>query len=796
MSRLTWGVLTERFFETGVDRGVLYVGISAGVPWNGLVSVSESPTGGEPKPAYIDGYKFRNVASSEEFEATLDAFAAPKEFSPCDGSVSIQNGLIATQQPRRAFSLSYRTKVGNAVDGANHAYKIHLVYNALAAPAQRTNTTLSGSQGPNSLSWSLTTLPPSLTGYKPTAHWIIDSRTTPRGLLIAIEDIIYGTAAAEARMPLVSELVTLFKSEGPVVRTNLCTNPNMKTAGALVTTRTNLCANPSFEVDAVGWLAYGCTAVRDASSFDVGVASLKLTPDGVTAAPHARTESALGSLIPGLTYVMRVRVRASVAISSGVRCYIDQRNASGGIVTGTGSGPGVTIVPTAGSYVDVTTTFIAAATASLATIYLQYIGTPTSAQIVNIDAVIVEQSSVLRPYFDGATPAVLRRNLCTNPSFEVDLTGWPFAGTFTRDMTQFSTGVASMKASSPTAVNTYTYFECAAASAAPGDIWTLSADVKTPGTNGASWTMWAQVLDAAGVVLVTYTTALPATISAWTRYSIITPALPAGANRLRYSPLANNNTGVAGDVIFADAILIEKSPTVNPYFDGSTVTPGYVQSWEGAANASASKQIGADFTYAWSGAANASTSLEKALSVASWLPLNSVTYQSAVWAATTGEKSIAIRGTTSTDSGAFWNNDAGSIMPGIVAGNTYTVSATVNTPVSQTGTLSTRARTITMHTKVGTNAYVIVSSPAGPVTGSARVSVTFTAPIGMTECFVRLYNGADNSSANLVYWDEILIEQVSNDLPYFDGSTPDSNNNFYSWAGVADASVSNLNSWN
>lgn len=210
MSRLTWGAPTERFFETGVDRGVLYVGISSGVPWNGLVSVSESPTGGEPKPAYIDGYKFRNIASSEEFEATLEAFASPKEFSPCDGSVSIQNGLIATQQPRRSFGLSYRTKVGNAVDGADHAYKIHLVYNALAAPAQRTNTTLSGSQGLNALSWSLTTLPPSVTGYKPTAHWIIDSRVTPGVLLGTLEDILYGSSAAPPRLPQPSELLTLF----------------------------------------------------------------------------------------------------------------------------------------------------------------------------------------------------------------------------------------------------------------------------------------------------------------------------------------------------------------------------------------------------------------------------------------------------------------------------------------------------------------------------------------------------------------------------------------------------------
>lgn len=224
MTRLAWGNPEQRFFESGVDRGVLYTN-NLGVAWNGLISVSESLSGGEPRPAYIDGVKFRNVSSSEEFGASLEAFSAPEEFGPCDGSVAIHNGLFATQQPRRTFGLSYRSRIGNAAEGVEHGYKIHLVYNALASPAARTHSTQSDSTEPGSLTWELTTLPPSLTGHKPTAHFVIDSRYTPKDLLKAVEDILYGSEAAAARLPLPSELVEIFQSPGPVVRTNLLKAP-------------------------------------------------------------------------------------------------------------------------------------------------------------------------------------------------------------------------------------------------------------------------------------------------------------------------------------------------------------------------------------------------------------------------------------------------------------------------------------------------------------------------------------------------------------------------------------------
>ena len=209
MARLIWGAYGARFYETGIDQGVLYVD-SIGVAWSGLISVSESPSGGEPKPFYLDGVKYLNLSSSEEYEATLSAFYSPSEFGPCDGVSAISNGLFVTQQPRKSFGLSYRTKLGNDTDGSEHAYKIHLIYNALAAPSERTSNTQGDSAEPSISSWHITTLPPSMTGYKPTAHFVINSKTTPPALLTSIEDILYGSPALGPRLPAAQELIDMF----------------------------------------------------------------------------------------------------------------------------------------------------------------------------------------------------------------------------------------------------------------------------------------------------------------------------------------------------------------------------------------------------------------------------------------------------------------------------------------------------------------------------------------------------------------------------------------------------------
>lgn len=210
MTRVTWGDVGQRFYEAGADRGMLYLPGIDGVAWNGLTAVRENPTGGDPQPYYIDGFKYQNVASAEEFEATIDAFSSPREFDVCDGTQSIHNGLFITQQRRQPFNLSYRTMVGNDVDGAEHGYKIHLVYNALAAPSTRDNRTLGESPDPVPFSWAVTTMPPRLTGYKPSAHLFIDSRSTSPEALTALEDLLYGTEFSAPEMPEQADLIALF----------------------------------------------------------------------------------------------------------------------------------------------------------------------------------------------------------------------------------------------------------------------------------------------------------------------------------------------------------------------------------------------------------------------------------------------------------------------------------------------------------------------------------------------------------------------------------------------------------
>lgn len=209
MTRLVWDNTGERFYETGVDRGVLYIG-NAGFAWPGLVTVTESPQGGEARPYYIDGYKYLNLAASEEFEATIEAFSAPPEFASCDGLNTMYAGLLITQQPRRSFGFSYRTKIGNDINGSDHGYKIHLVYNALAAPSDRTHSTMNSSVDAPTRTWELTTLAPKIDGVRPTAHFIIDSLTTPSEVLSSFEDLLYGAEGTEPSLPSVAELIALF----------------------------------------------------------------------------------------------------------------------------------------------------------------------------------------------------------------------------------------------------------------------------------------------------------------------------------------------------------------------------------------------------------------------------------------------------------------------------------------------------------------------------------------------------------------------------------------------------------
>ncbi len=218
---LSWNNIGERESELGIDRCVLYVDGLDGVAWNGITSVVESPSGGEARPYYIDGVKYLNLSASEEFAGFISAFYSPAEFDLCDGSIALTNGVFARQQVRRPFCFSFRTKVANDVDGLDHGYKIHIVYNAMATPAARQYASLAEETEVSVLTWNITTRPIPFPGLQPTAHITIDSRTSPTYALRAIEKILYGSELEDARVPMPDEIYTIFTTPPPFVVTSL-----------------------------------------------------------------------------------------------------------------------------------------------------------------------------------------------------------------------------------------------------------------------------------------------------------------------------------------------------------------------------------------------------------------------------------------------------------------------------------------------------------------------------------------------------------------------------------------------
>lgn len=214
MAKIEWDKTGERFYETGVKNGVLYVqeggAYPKGVAWNGLTAVTESPSGAEATPLYADDIKYLNLLSAEEFGATIEAYTYPDEFAECDGSAALAEGVMIGQQARKTFGLCYRTTIGNDTDGNDHGYKLHIIYGALAAPSEKAYATINDSPEAITFSWEVTTTPVNVTGAKPTASITIDSTKATPEKLTALEKILYGDAEVEARLPLPDEIKQLF----------------------------------------------------------------------------------------------------------------------------------------------------------------------------------------------------------------------------------------------------------------------------------------------------------------------------------------------------------------------------------------------------------------------------------------------------------------------------------------------------------------------------------------------------------------------------------------------------------
>ena len=221
MTALVWDQTGERLYETGVEKGVLYIptaGVyNSGEAWNGLVTVTESPSGAEPTPLYADNIKYLNLISVEELGGTIEAYTYPDSFAQCDGTETPQPGVSVGQQTRHAFGLSYRTKLGNDEVSTDYGYKLHLIYNALAAPSEKAYSSINDNPDAITFSWTFTTAPLAVIGLKPTALITIDSTKVDSDSLDSLEEALYGTVSTDPRLPLPDEVISMFAGTQTVV---------------------------------------------------------------------------------------------------------------------------------------------------------------------------------------------------------------------------------------------------------------------------------------------------------------------------------------------------------------------------------------------------------------------------------------------------------------------------------------------------------------------------------------------------------------------------------------------------
>lgn len=221
--RLAFDEDGKHFYETGVSKGVLYRSARTtvhqphpypvGVAWNGLVSITETPTGAEETKIFADNDKYLSLRSAEELDGTIEAYSYPVEFAACDGS-GYTAGLFLNGQTRETFGLCYRTIKGN--DGAynKYGYKLHLIYGATVSPSDRTYSTKNDSPEPITFSWDFSTIPVAVPGYKPVSVLIIDSRKAFPSRLEYVESLLYGTAETSPRLPLPEEIINIMSGTG------------------------------------------------------------------------------------------------------------------------------------------------------------------------------------------------------------------------------------------------------------------------------------------------------------------------------------------------------------------------------------------------------------------------------------------------------------------------------------------------------------------------------------------------------------------------------------------------------
>lgn len=216
MAKLVFDELGKRFYETGVSNAVLFPqadngSYPKGVAWNGITAANESPSGAESNDQYADNMVYLSLTGAEKFEGTIEAFSSPVEFDECDGMKELSKGLTVHQQTRRPFGFAYKSILGNDIKGNDYGYKLHIWYGCKAAPSERSHSTVNDSPEPQNPSWSISSTPVDVPGAKPSSVLTLNSTTIPAEKLKKIENILYGTEAADARLPLPAEIIDLLK---------------------------------------------------------------------------------------------------------------------------------------------------------------------------------------------------------------------------------------------------------------------------------------------------------------------------------------------------------------------------------------------------------------------------------------------------------------------------------------------------------------------------------------------------------------------------------------------------------
>lgn len=839
MSRVTWGAPSERYFETGVDRGVLYPNSDTAIAWTGLTAVNETTRGGEPRPTYIDGIKIRNLASKEEYEATIEAFTAPREFDLCDGRMEIQKGLIATNQRRKAFGFSYRTRIGNALDGPEHGYKIHLVYNAMAGPSERNHATIGDSTEAETLSWPITTRAPFTSGIRPTAHFVIDTRYTPKGLLAAVENMLYGNDVSEGRLPLISELITMFKDEGPLLRTNLARNPAMRRTVGTIEAIRNYAVNPAMRGLTGGTSEVRRNLVLNPAYKAPGTANAEIrrnlepNPIGPSVSAIGSWQPSRGTLSVGAGYLRLTVTDAlggafSQRINHGSTDYYpvapnDYVTVSYDSRSNTGSRMGVyaiwmqsdkvTAIGSAisGGYTTVNdTTFtrvsfpigVAPAGAAYLVVYLggeNAGGAIAVNEWMDFAKVLVERATVDLGWFDGSTAAGNDLTYSwvgtVNQSASIATGTKPYVASFQGYTRQNWTGVGA----ATDGTNTCKFYPAQMASGlilfssdAPpivqNDYVTARFRIRVVGSttdlvitpiiygySGASGAV--ATISNGGYVTVPKT-------GDWV--DVILPAAQStNASVVQARLYVTTTSGWARDgIVEVSNVLVEKAAVSGlPWFDGNTAADaanGLSHTWTGTVNLSAAVQNGKQLN-AWQAYVGVVQPYQ--------VPYNK-SVSGFILRANGNGTSVSPRVNftlAGSGSGFFAVGKTVTLIAKIRRGGNWPAGAAAGTAYASLRWAKTGG---------GENIKAITPAFVPDADGWMRVSVTDTViagSIGDLVINLGFITGTGNPIIHRDAWievSEVMLVDGDRTIAYFDGSTPDANGRDYQWIGAADNSAS------